>query len=784
MQGIPAAIADQMAALGIRWFTTEEAAAARAEGRYPREEMVHPTQEQAHSDQVEHCEILKLTARADRMKGGHSMVLAIGLPREFATTPLKECSPIVLDKIIATQQHKGKYLVVRTVSLPRLEYDMGIRIVAEDINDRAEEIALHYVQLDGMVTGPDLDQLFPLGTVLVIREPTVEKVAQLVSMAYVVHVPTPADYKVVQQNDPVLDGLIWATSSAAVPLPASFDHKAAGNVYYKHRKYVLAVKAYSDGLAKSPSNQEKLLFYRNRAQANLQLENFNAARKDMSAASDLLESVEVPLATVEKVILRRARALEGLRLLEQAKAEYVKLGTVVSDSSEGKEGVKRMKRLLYEVENGIRAAKWEELDKACTDVPMRFQRGFDVGDYSGSVKAVVTPTGKGLVTSGDVVAGEVLLGSEKAVVVGHPGGCGPLNFDRASDCRMGFTFSDQHDALLQSLVDKLLDQGDPSLLSAVSSSLGGGTSYPPLDVPAVSSRGDETKLDPSETNIDIGRLEAVTAFSRFPAPGLTFTETAAQLQAPSADGHFPIASLMLHSCPRRRNLPKGSSVSIAFTDYSLPAAERLEYLRSLFPPAGLCLCELCKADREIDGPERVEQRHKLLGASFSLLKERLKATGNDPHRQAIGRELVVLIRKLDKTYGPGRSSFRPELYEPYALLASTYDPFVHQLKQAEEATLSAMQAAGAESETGKDGRMKVIAAPILVYSKPFEGVLHQAVAMLCTWAAPYRNEKKVVEFLRIHRECIRICDGIESTEHYLERNKDVKHFEELLERRE
>ncbi|GAA5856673.1 hypothetical protein JCM8547_005923 [Rhodosporidiobolus lusitaniae] len=653
-------------------------------------------------------------------------------------------TPIVFDKMFATQQHKGTYLLVRTVSLPRLETDMGVRIVAEDIKGRAEESALHYVQLGGMVTGPDLDQLFPLGTVLAIREPTVECMAELMRNTYIIRVPTPADYKVVQQDDPLLDGLNWATLPAAVPLTASFDHKAAGKVFYKQRKYVLAVKAYSDGLAKSPSNQEKLLLYLNRAQANLPLENFKAARKDMSATSDLLESVEVPPATVEKVILRRARALEGLRLFEQAKAEYGKLATAV-DSSEGKEGVKRMKRLLFEAANGISEAKSEELDRACTDAPMLFARGFHADEYSAPLGAISTQNGKGLIVTRDVAAGEVLLGSPRC----RPSRRLQAKFFRSSNITMGCSFATSTYSLIESLVAKLIDQGDPSLLSAVSSSLCGGADYPPLETPTVSTKRDEAKWTaPRSTSTSVDSSLSLLATSPFPAPGIrrTTSDSAARaLQAQdAADAHFPIASLIPHSCGpsdhhlqyrdvmvvrARRPVKAGEGVSIPFITYSQSAEEHAAWCRPLFPN-GVCPCELCTADRNLDRAESLNLRHKFPGASFSLLKERLKATQNDPRRQAIGRELDALIRKLNKTYAPDRSPLRRELFEPYA------PPCL---------------AAGAEFETGDDGKVKVVAAPILCSQKPYQDVLFQSVALLCQWTSPHRDEKKAVEFLSILR---------------------------------
>ncbi|GAA5969535.1 hypothetical protein JCM11641_008147 [Rhodosporidiobolus odoratus] len=251
-----------------------------------------PPEQSCRKDRKKHPRAFWLVreAAADREEivaesSPHSIRPAIGLPREFATTPLHQCKPSDLG--------------LADLALKTSDYDTFVNFVGEDPTGRVERIALGYVQLGGITTEPDLDALFPLGTILVICKPTVETHMQFTRTSYIVRVPTPADYKILRLNDPFLKGLSWATSASTAHLPTSFDHKAEGNKHYKQKKYALALKAYCDGLAFASSLEQQLLLYLNRTQARLHHGNFVSALRDATAVSRLMQDdIEAPPRTV------------------------------------------------------------------------------------------------------------------------------------------------------------------------------------------------------------------------------------------------------------------------------------------------------------------------------------------------------------------------------------------------------------------------------------------------------------------------------------------------------
>jgi tetratricopeptide (TPR) repeat protein len=225
-----------------------------------------------------------------------------------------------------------------------------------------------------------------------------------------VRVDSPSDAVFLEPGDPLLSEVKWVFSSPAAVLPPSFDHKAHGNSLLKKKKYLLAIKAYSDGLAASPSDEQKLLLLVQRSQAHLHLNAFASAYRDSTSVLDLLDNdVNSPPQTKSKAVLRQARALEGLKKYDLALEAYEKVLSVDADSSGGKDGKKRTEKMLRESKTGD--YDWSVLEKGKV---AKEGHSFDIGDFMGPIKVVELSErggGRGVVTTRDVDAGELLLGA-------------------------------------------------------------------------------------------------------------------------------------------------------------------------------------------------------------------------------------------------------------------------------------------------------------------------------------------------------------------------------------
>ncbi|GAA5946983.1 hypothetical protein JCM10213_002922 [Rhodosporidiobolus nylandii] len=354
--------------------------------------------------------------KADAKNEVTALLSFTGLPRSFSDKALEELTPITFDEMLVSQTHKGSYLLCRLISVPTQQLSLGM--IAEDVTGRAEYVGIYHFPVHGVKTGPDLDALFPLGQVLAIKEPTFKMNPSNTSA--LIRVDSPADVVFLSQNSPFLRDVEWKTPNPARLLPASFDHKARGNSYFRQAKYLLAVRAYAEGVDAAPSDEQKLLLLLNRAQAHLLLRNFASARQEAFSVQALLaDDVGAPPLTQVKAQFRLARALEGMRLFAAAKEAYHALCVIEPTSVEGKEGEKRIEEVLRTAKTGEFDFEAFEQDRAEWAAGTFFERA--VGDFFGPIKVkkmAEREGGRGIVATRDIEAGELLV-VEKAVAVGQ-----------------------------------------------------------------------------------------------------------------------------------------------------------------------------------------------------------------------------------------------------------------------------------------------------------------------------------------------------------------------------
>ncbi|GAA5974723.1 hypothetical protein JCM11641_007240 [Rhodosporidiobolus odoratus] len=374
--------------------------------------------------------------------------------------------------------------------------------------------------LHGVETGPDLDALFPLGQLLAIKDPTFKINED--GRVQLIRVDSPPDLVFLESGDPLLSKVKWIFPSPGKSLPLSFDSKAHGNSLFKQK-----------------NDEHKLLLHLNRAQANLLVDNFASASRDASAALALLaEAGDVPPQTKLKATLRRARALEGLRMLEQSKAAFDQVLKIDKTSIEGKNGRSRLVKMLREAQTG--EYDWTALRK---EVKSDVKLDAHCGNVFGGIEVAVIEKrggGRGVVAQRAVKAGEVLL-VEKAFAVGNPPTpCGRIV--TACNPHRGSSEKPSDLALADAAVARIVD--DPSTLPLILS-LHGGSKYPPTHTATFDSLAcRDLKDEPDAANIDIASLEEIATTNCF---GLRMkTKDSHAFDSPS--GLFLSATLFNHAC--------------------------------------------------------------------------------------------------------------------------------------------------------------------------------------------------------------------------------------------
>ncbi|EGU11575.1 Proteophosphoglycan ppg4 [Rhodotorula toruloides ATCC 204091] len=450
-------------------------------------------------------------------------------------------------------------------------------------------------------------------------------------------------------------------------LPDDFDFKGLGNELFTLRRDAEAVKAYTEGLARNPSVELRLVLRLNRAQVHLRLENFASAYHDSSfVLKELDEGVPGPSQARLKATLRLARAFKGMRHLALALEHFAKVIELDAGSKEGAEGKKRIERKLRETNEG--EYDWRELEKQAK-TSMRL----DVGDFVGPVKLVKLEGrggGRGLVATRDIQAGELLI-VDKAIVVGEP--------NDASDPSKAFLFGGQAAwqlSMYQSAqrLASLLKE-DPSLAPFVYS-LHSRVQPATYDLAFESLDHRQLPQEDDSVQLDKLRLESICSTNGFQRCGESLERASSALDAGS--GLHLRMSLLNHDCVPNTVIQGLRDVKIARARIHIKEGEEvcLRYIGPIhsrrpcilaghFPDG--CKCAYC-LDEALDSPAQVEQRKALLGNDTELGKHlRQLNTLKDLSPDFVLR-FIDHIARVERTYSDKRV-FRLDLIEVYRAMS-------------------------------------------------------------------------------------------------------------------
>ncbi|GAA5901661.1 hypothetical protein JCM8208_001569 [Rhodotorula glutinis] len=650
-------------------------------------------------------------AKADADEGAQILWNFLGFGKHSSSTPLDQLKPIRFKEMMVTKTHEGRFLLCRIVSSPIKV--VGLTFVVEDQDGRVDMLAIYNLSLNGTVTGPDLDNLFPRGAILAVREPTYKPNAT--GTCYVVRLDSPTDYEILSPRHPLVMGARWATPPLATPRPASFEYKALGNRYFADKKDLLAVKAYSDGLVATDDAVKRLVLFLSRAQAHLRLGNFASALRDTSAVLGFLASdVPGPALAEVKARLRRARALEGLRQLKKAREAFARVVELDSTSTEGRAGLQRVERMLHESATG--EYDWRQIVKDSDD---GVKHELAVGDYVGPVKVAEIGGrggGRGIVATRDIKAGELLL-VEKAFATGQATkGRLVMGFNFARNLATGASKM----ALVEACAAKIQD--DPSSATLLYT-LHGGDSLKPVGTAVLGAQQDRELVSGAQPAFaDVARIEEICLVNSF------------ALRERRSTADHPIkdlgASLFNHSCTpnafwrtygdvqvirTRAPVQAGDEVFLAYVPADAPQKKRDSVLKAHF--ADGCTCAYCVDERR-DTPQQVARRAELVSRSEAINKEASVRQSIAPARmKQLSREIKNVVEQLEGTYSRRRQpSYRHALVGPYHVCAHVLDHphLANATRLGILYELKAISASGAEVRKTPHGGVEVVAAPYAI----------------------------------------------------------------------
>jgi hypothetical protein len=275
---------------------------------------------------------------------------------------------------------------------------MWVTIGIEDQNGWAMGVILNNFPHTETMSNEELETLFPLNTVIAIREPYPTAVVGRDNAC--ISIDSPSDFVFLEPGDSVVSGIAWGTGNRPFPQTTRTGSgwKELGNQHFKSKQFFAAVIAYTFGLRQSPSVDLRL----NRALAYLRLGNFTAALGD---AKDALQSPSLDKNSKLKALYRAAQSSYGRGDYASAIEYYG--GCLVEDVNavDAKLGIKRCGQRIKEQTGQY---DWMDIFEQ-----QRFKSPrLDVSEYQGPIKVVSMKNrggGRGVIATRDIKTGEVLV---------------------------------------------------------------------------------------------------------------------------------------------------------------------------------------------------------------------------------------------------------------------------------------------------------------------------------------------------------------------------------------
>ncbi|TCD69091.1 hypothetical protein EIP91_008733 [Steccherinum ochraceum] len=592
----------------------------------------------------------------------------VGTSPGYATTILGELRRVGINDMFARMRQEGAYLLCRIISLT--SHTVSVDMIVEDPFGIACMLAVYRYPTTLDCTEEQADAIFPIGTILAVREPCY-RLPPSGKVPYV-RVDAPSDIVFLGPDSALLNDVSWAARGPSVAIrqpDTAAAWKDRGNHYFKRKEWICAASAFSDGLVQDPENHLLLL---NRSAAYLELGWFRSAAYDAERVIGMnLQNPQL----VRKAVYRAAKAY----YLSGRYDDVRRLSSGNPDGAETQQLCRSAEQRLCERDSG--QYDWASIFSA-TRAPASRP---DIAAYLGPVE-VRTPTEssrpRGLFVTQNVKAGDLLMVS-KPIASYFPEdtpskrGEASMTFNmlkNAIETRGEY-------ALVDLIVHRLWD--DPGLASIIQAMYAGegfptASAYAPVPPTAAFSTGCLSHSRVPGVDIDIGRVEGVAAMDVFDISEhpVTFLVSASEQDEGNKPEHpaalYELPSFCNHAClpsagraffgdvmvvRATQDLKAGEEVTMSYYDSTETYQKRTDSIQRQWQFA--CDCLLCKADLSDTAAarsQRAEAVAMLSSLGIAAIKQRIaqiKSSYSDsPERRQCGvkPELYLASRRLGFAY--------------------------------------------------------------------------------------------------------------------------------------
>ncbi|OBZ76732.1 Tetratricopeptide repeat protein 12 [Grifola frondosa] len=328
-----------------------------------------------------------------------------GLAKHYCSTSVLNLERITFSNMSIRKTHIGRFLLCRIIT-PCVRL-VAISTVVEDTDGLVQNLSMYNFPTTIGCSLDHLDKLFPIGTVIAIREPTLK--APLSGPRPLVRVDSPTDIVFIEPRDPILRDITWRTrlQTVSLAIPDSVEGwKERGDAYFKASEWLPAAIAYSRGLR---LNSEAVVLRLNRSEAFLRLRYYSGALCDMRY---VLQSADIPEGFLHKALFRGAKAEYARGNFDAALASFLRCLEIRPEEQSLIDWISRTRSRQVESTGQY---DWVSLFRmAREDIHL------DVADYQGPVK--VRPMahrggGRGIVATKNVEVGELLLVSKPFIAI-------------------------------------------------------------------------------------------------------------------------------------------------------------------------------------------------------------------------------------------------------------------------------------------------------------------------------------------------------------------------------
>ncbi|KAF8524717.1 hypothetical protein BU17DRAFT_42595 [Hysterangium stoloniferum] len=597
----------------------------------------------------------------------------VGTEKHYSVAPLESLQLITLRNMYVRKIHRGNYFLCRIIVPPKRV--VAIEIPVEDPNGDVASLSLYNFPTM-MNSGPhELDSVFPVGTILAIREPFLKQSLVYNSVQFM-RVDSPTDVIFMDVNDHNLQDVTWRSGQQVPNMPIRpstvCGWKEKGDNHFRLKYWLAAAMSYTKGLILDNS---AILLKANRAEAYLKLGYFSAAKRD---ADDVLASPETEAMEV-KALSRAGRAAYYVKKFDEALVYFQKMLAIKEDNPVAKGWIRRTQTRLEEQTLG--RYDWPRIFRDS----QKLASLSDIASFVGPVKVTTLPSrggGRGIVATRNIEIGELLLVA-KPFASAFKEDLSPFESTLAINFLTRRGSGQCSFATIWRTIEKIY--GNPELHNQVFHLCPrppfepASTEYPPQ----TSHNIHHHPLQPS-IDIDIPLLESMCSNNMFSLESLGYMDFKSPWTSADQDVDLPCALYLLPSLFNHSCVPNGTRTffrNVMVVRAAVPIHQDEEIFLGYISEMNVrkrdeklsqygfhCTCPLCEDDWK-DG-ESVTQSREDLMKKIKANAGNLRISPSAGVFESKVRRVETLIQQISATYLPTRRTPRTILMMAHHFLVN------------------------------------------------------------------------------------------------------------------